>query len=106
MPWDPRGTRIMIYLTCGILRIISAQLLKAGIARQSCPARSSFPAFVGQPPGISCGRTNAQVGAELYISPKTAGVHVSNIIRKLGVSGRVQAAAVAERAGLLHSSRP
>jgi len=33
-------------------------------------------------------------------------VHVSNIIRKLGVSGRVQAAAVAERAGLLHSSRP
>ena len=56
MPWDPRGMRIMIYLTCGILRIISAQLFKAGIARQSCPARSSFQAFVGQPPGISCGR--------------------------------------------------
>ena len=55
---------------------------------------------------VAAGRTNAQIGAELYISPKTAGVHVSNIIRKLGVSGRVQAAAVAERAGLLHSSRP
>jgi DNA-binding CsgD family transcriptional regulator len=37
---------------------------------------------------LAAGRTNAQIGAELYISPKTAGVHVSNILRKLGVSGR------------------
>jgi DNA-binding CsgD family transcriptional regulator len=50
---------------------------------------------------LAAGCTNAQIGAELYISPKTAGVHVSNILRKLGVSGRVQAAALAERAGLL-----
>jgi DNA-binding CsgD family transcriptional regulator/tetratricopeptide (TPR) repeat protein len=50
---------------------------------------------------LAAGHTNAQIGAELYISPKTAGVHVSNILRKLGVSGRVQAAALAERAGLL-----
>jgi len=50
---------------------------------------------------LATGRTNAQIGAELYISPKTAGVHVSSILRKLGVSGRVQAAAMAERAGLL-----
>ena len=55
---------------------------------------------------VAAGRTNAQVGAELYISPKTAGVHVSNIIRKLGVSGRVQAAAVAERVGLLQPPQP
>ena len=34
------------------------------------------------------------------------GVHVSNILRKLGVSGRVQAAALAERAGLLPSGQP
>jgi DNA-binding NarL/FixJ family response regulator len=54
---------------------------------------------------LAVGRTNAQIGAELYISPKTAGVHVSNILRKLGVSGRVQAAALAERAGLLPSPR-
>src|SRR6516165_5839479 len=52
---------------------------------------------------VAAGRTNAEIGAELYISPKTAGVHVSNILRKLGVSGRVQAAAWAERAGLLRS---
>jgi DNA-binding CsgD family transcriptional regulator len=55
---------------------------------------------------VAAGRTNAQIGAELYISPKTAGVHVSNILRKLGVSGRAQAAAMAERAGLLRAGPP
>ena len=54
---------------------------------------------------VATGRTNAQIGAELYMSPRTAGVHVSNILRKLGVAGRVQAAALAERAGLLESKR-
>jgi len=55
---------------------------------------------------LAAGRTNAQIGTELYISPKTAGAHVSSILRKLGVSGRVQAAAIAERAGLLRSGQP
>ena len=52
---------------------------------------------------IAAGRTNAEIGTELFISPKTASVHVTSILRKLGVSGRAQAAAVAERAGLLDS---
>lgn len=51
---------------------------------------------------LATGRTNAQIGVELFISPKTASVHVTSILRKLGVTSRVQAAAVAERAGLLH----
>jgi DNA-binding CsgD family transcriptional regulator/tetratricopeptide (TPR) repeat protein len=55
---------------------------------------------------VAAGHSNAQIGAELYMSPRTAGVHVSNILRKLGVTGRVQAAAVAERAGLLDSQQP
>jgi len=55
---------------------------------------------------LAAGRTNAQIGAELYISPRTAGVHVTSILRKLGVSGRVQAAAMAERVGLLHPPQP
>jgi DNA-binding CsgD family transcriptional regulator len=54
---------------------------------------------------LGTGRTNAQIGAELYISPKTASVHVTSILRKLGVSGRVQAAALAERAGLLDTEQ-
>ena len=55
---------------------------------------------------LAAGRTNAQIGAELYISPKTASVHVTSIMRKLGVSNRVQAAALAERAGLLADPPP
>jgi DNA-binding CsgD family transcriptional regulator len=55
---------------------------------------------------LAAGRTNPQIGAELYISASTASVHVSNILRKLGVSGRVQAAALAERAGLLQPPPP
>jgi DNA-binding CsgD family transcriptional regulator len=54
---------------------------------------------------LTAGRTNAQIGAELFISPKTAGVHVTNILRKLGVANRVQAAALAERAGLAHTGQ-
>jgi DNA-binding CsgD family transcriptional regulator len=50
---------------------------------------------------VAAGRSNTQIGAELFISQRTAGVHVTNILRKLGVSGRVQAAALGERAGLL-----
>ena len=50
---------------------------------------------------LAAGRTNAQIGTEPNMSPKTASVHVTSIFRKLGVSGRVQAAALAERAGLL-----
>jgi DNA-binding CsgD family transcriptional regulator len=55
---------------------------------------------------LAAGRTNAQIGAELYISPTTARVHVTNILRKLGVTSRVQAATVAERAGLLDPGQP
>jgi ATP/maltotriose-dependent transcriptional regulator MalT len=55
---------------------------------------------------LAAGRTNPQIGAELYISTSTASVHITNILRKLGVSSRVQAAALAERAGLLQSPPP
>jgi len=44
------------------------------------------------------GRTNKEVAAALFISGKTAGVHVSHILAKLGVRSRVQAVAIAHRA--------
>ncbi|HET6861215.1 MAG TPA: AAA family ATPase [Streptomyces sp.] len=46
---------------------------------------------------VAAGRSNRQIAEELYISPKTASVHVSNILGKLGVAGRGEAAAVAHR---------
>ena len=49
---------------------------------------------------IAAGRTNSQIAEELFISPKTAGVHVTHILGKLGVSNRVEAAMVAARLGL------
>ena len=50
---------------------------------------------------LAQGRTNRQVGAELYISEKTASVHVSNILAKLGANGRTEAVAIAAQRGLL-----
>lgn len=49
---------------------------------------------------VAAGHTNRRIAEELFISPKTASVHVSNILAKLGVSGRGEAAAVAHRLGL------
>jgi DNA-binding CsgD family transcriptional regulator len=43
------------------------------------------------------GATNRQIGAALYMAEKTASVHVSRILSKLGVRSRTQAAAVAHR---------
>lgn len=53
---------------------------------------------------IADGRSNSQIAEELFISRKTASVHVSNILSKLGVATRVEAAALAHRRGLIRSS--
>ena len=47
------------------------------------------------------GHTNQEIAATLYISPSTAGVHVSNILRKLRAKRRVDAAGLAHQLGLL-----
>ncbi|TQM68517.1 regulatory LuxR family protein [Actinomadura hallensis] len=49
---------------------------------------------------VAEGRNNREIAAALFISPKTASVHVSNILAKLDVTSRTQAAAVAHREGL------
>ena len=46
------------------------------------------------------GRTNREIGQELFISPKTVSVHVTRLMQKLDVRSRVQAAGVAHRLGL------
>jgi DNA-binding CsgD family transcriptional regulator len=50
---------------------------------------------------VAEGRSNGEIGRQLYISTKTVSVHVSNILAKLGASGRTEAAAIARRRGLL-----
>ncbi len=50
---------------------------------------------------VTAGRTNRQISEELFISESTAGVHVSNILGKLGVSSRTEAANVALTQGLI-----
>ncbi|MEV8240087.1 response regulator transcription factor [Microbacterium testaceum] len=50
------------------------------------------------------GLSNAQIGSEMFLSPATVKAHISTILSKLGVEGRVSAALVAERAGLLREA--
>jgi DNA-binding CsgD family transcriptional regulator/tetratricopeptide (TPR) repeat protein len=49
---------------------------------------------------VAAGRSNGQIAEALFISRKTASVHVSNILAKLGVHTRTEAAAAAHRLGL------
>jgi DNA-binding NarL/FixJ family response regulator len=50
---------------------------------------------------LAQGHTNREIAAALYISASTAGVHVSNILRKLGAKRRGDAAGIAHKMGLL-----
>ena len=53
---------------------------------------------------VAEGLSNSQIAEQLFISRKTASVHVSNILSKLGVSTRVEAAALAHRRGFVQAS--
>ena len=53
---------------------------------------------------VADGRSNGEIGEALFISRKTAGVHVTHILDKLGVANRVEAAMAASRLGLLEDS--
>ncbi|WP_414638408.1 helix-turn-helix transcriptional regulator [Actinophytocola sp.] len=55
---------------------------------------------------VALGRTNRQVGEELYISEKTVSVHLSRIMAKLGATRRAEAVAIAYDKGLLEEKTP
>jgi DNA-binding CsgD family transcriptional regulator len=50
---------------------------------------------------VAEGMSNGQIGVKLFMSPKTASVHVSHILAKLGAANRTEAAATGRRQGLL-----
>jgi DNA-binding NarL/FixJ family response regulator len=49
---------------------------------------------------VAVGRSNRDIAAELFISGKTVSVHVSRILAKLDATSRIEAAAIAYRAGV------
>jgi DNA-binding NarL/FixJ family response regulator len=55
---------------------------------------------------VASGHTNRRIADDLFITESTAGVHVSNILAKLGVTTRTEAAAVAIRAGMVGPADP
>jgi DNA-binding NarL/FixJ family response regulator len=54
---------------------------------------------------LVAGRSNREIAASLFIAPKTASVHVSNILTKLSAASRGEAAAIAAAAGLEPADR-
>ncbi len=94
-----------------------AQRARLALGRAPEPVRTPAPADPAEALGltsrerdvlrlVAAGRSNRQIAEELFISPKTASVHVSNILAKLDVSGRGEAAALAHRLRLFPRRPP
>lgn len=88
-----------------------ARLTLSGTTRQSPPADPAEALGLTSRERdvlrlVAAGRSNRQIAEKLFISPKTASVHVSNILAKLGVAGRGEAAALAHRMRLFPPEAP
>ena len=71
-------------------------------SRADGPASDTLTAREGEILALVAeGRSNGEIGKQLFISAKTVSVHVSNILGKLNASGRTEAAAIARRRGLI-----
>lgn len=79
----------------------------APAARRAEPGRDGAPAVeltkreLEVLAGMSHGRSNAQIGAELFLSEDTVKTHARRLFRKLGASDRAQAVAIGLRQGLI-----
>lgn len=80
----------------------SDQDVPAGPARQTgAPAVELTKRELEVLIGMSHGRSNAQIGAELYLSEDTVKTHARRLFRKLGAADRAQAVAIGLRQGLI-----
>jgi DNA-binding CsgD family transcriptional regulator/tetratricopeptide (TPR) repeat protein len=91
----PLRTAVEALARRGRLDVAAAGARPAEVSTVFTPREAEVLALLAQ------GRTNRQIGAALYISEKTASVHVSNILGKLAASGRTEAVAIAAERGLL-----
>ncbi|GGB88079.1 hypothetical protein GCM10011314_29880 [Knoellia flava] len=88
-------------------RLGAGPLLRELDALESAPATATDDPYALTPREqevlelVARGLSNGQVGAQLFISTKTASVHVSRILAKLGASSRTEAAALARERGLV-----
>lgn len=89
-------------------RLLDAKPLLAELGTPLAGGRDDAPGHAALTPRerevlllVAEGRSNSEIGQLLYISGKTAIVHVSNILSKLGARGRTEAVAIARRHGLL-----
>jgi DNA-binding CsgD family transcriptional regulator/tetratricopeptide (TPR) repeat protein len=92
--------RARIDLAAGVAREAGPVAVEAASAR-AAPAHRLSVREVEVLRLVAAGRTNGEIAEELFITRKTAGVHVTHILDKLGVSNRVEAAMAAARLGIL-----
>jgi DNA-binding NarL/FixJ family response regulator len=78
-----------------------ARLVVAGVVRRRDEVDLFTPRERTVLALVALGRTNREVGEQLYISEKTVSVHLSRIMAKLGASRRAEAVAAAYERGLL-----
>jgi DNA-binding NarL/FixJ family response regulator len=90
------------------LSTMVTQALSDVVARRAAPRPESagLPALTEREMqvlrGMSRGRSNAEIGKELYLSEDTVKTHARRLFRKLGAADRAQAVAVGFRWGLVH----
>jgi DNA-binding CsgD family transcriptional regulator len=85
------------------------RLIRRGRLAETSPTADRVPVLTARENDVllllARGRTNRQIGEELFITGKTASVHVSNILAKLGAASRTEAVAIAYREGLIEAER-
>jgi DNA-binding CsgD family transcriptional regulator len=96
--------RLQLEAVAGRARLdigVAAAVAVSGEAESSAPSVVLTPRELAVLRLVADGHTNREVGDQLFISEKTVSVHVSNAMAKLGALSRYEAAASAERLGLL-----
>lgn len=97
--WD-EGLTLSLDAAVELAQRVAGQLRPGGSATEAGARYGLTEREVAVLRLVGEGLTNRQIGQRLFISTGTAAVHVSNILHKLQVTGRVQAATIARELGL------